>query len=260
MTNKIQPTKELHPIPQTSHPPPTTTHSETGAKSKNKNMMTLKKTKNLTTPSPIRKKKDKRSEIAAKRESEGKKLSQTLLKWLELEKNAQVKWETSITNSSKEGVKCQNTSPKPSRAVTISYQNVRKGGLQNNKNTKKLASGVPPTHQVGLKTLQVRLENTSPQPSRAVKTTTLISEDNNMPGSSCLKTSGDKKINMDSSSITQPSSLPLPEPVKEAAEINQSKANIKNMSDLTRIKTFPSLPADLVRDYQGKRITRPKTE
>ena len=81
-----------------------------------------------------------------------------------------------------------------------------------------------------------------------------------MPGSSCLKTSGDKKINMDSSSITQPSSLPLPEPVKEAAEINQSKANIKNMSDLTRIKTFPSLPADLVRDYQGKRITRPKTE
>ena len=51
--------------------------------------MTLKKPKNLTTPSPIRKKKDKRSEIAAKRESEGKKLSQTLLKWLELEKNAQ---------------------------------------------------------------------------------------------------------------------------------------------------------------------------
>merc|ERR1711954_420502 len=68
ITNKIQPTKELHPIPQTSHPPPTTTHSETGAKSKN--MMTLKKTKNLTTPSPIRKKKEKGSEIVAKIESE----------------------------------------------------------------------------------------------------------------------------------------------------------------------------------------------
>ena len=52
-------------------------------------MMTLKKTKNLTTPSPIRKRKEKRSEIVAKTESEGKKLSQTLLKWLELEKNAQ---------------------------------------------------------------------------------------------------------------------------------------------------------------------------
>ena len=51
--------------------------------------MTLKKTKNLTTPSPITKKKEKRSEIVAKREPEGKKLSQTLLKWLELEKNAQ---------------------------------------------------------------------------------------------------------------------------------------------------------------------------
>ena len=54
----------------------------------------------------------------------------------------------------KEDIKYQNTSSKPSRAVSISYQNVRKGGLQNKKNTKKLASGVPPTHQVGMKTLQ----------------------------------------------------------------------------------------------------------
>ena len=60
--------------------------------------------------------------------------------------------------------------------------------------------------------------------------------------------------------MVQPSALPLPEPVKKAADVSQSKSTIQNMSDLTTIKTFTSLPADLVKDYQGKRKTRPETK
>ena len=91
--NRFQQTQEVQPSsqpPPPNHPPPSPTHPETGARPKN-NLM-LRKTKNnlpISTPSPIRKKggknKIKKGEIVTKQTIEGRKLSETLMKWLEIE-------------------------------------------------------------------------------------------------------------------------------------------------------------------------------
>ena len=91
--NRSQPTQVVQPsaqIPPPNHPPPTPTHSATGARPKNN--LGLRKTKNnlsISTPSPIRKKggKNKKGEIVTNNTTEGRKLSVTLMKWLEIEKN-----------------------------------------------------------------------------------------------------------------------------------------------------------------------------